>query len=83
MYGDPPPTAVSGTVWYTLTTDAGATTLLELSPDLLASAGGATRLDRTRVSVIIAPARESTSARQRTAHVREIRRETGTSGASC
>jgi hypothetical protein len=83
LYGDPPPTATSGTVWYTLTTDAGDTRLLEVSPALLANAGGPTLLDRTRVSVILEPALDSAAARTRAVRVREIVREPAASGTAC
>jgi hypothetical protein len=82
IYGDPPPSATSGSVFFTLTTDAGETQLLEVSQALLASAGGPTRLDRARVSVVLAPARDSSEVRTRTSRVRQIQRATG-SGASC
>ena len=83
LYGDPPPTATTGTVWYTITTDAGETRLLDLSPALLASVGGPTRLERTRVSVILEPAGDSAKAGTKAARVREIAREPGVPGASC
>ena len=83
IYGDGAPPGVTGSVFYTLTTDAGATRLLEVSPAVLDGAGGASLLDRTRVSVVLAPMRDSASARVRSARVREIRRERGTAGAPC
>jgi hypothetical protein len=82
IYGDPPPSATSGSVFFTLTTDAGETQFLEVSPALLASAGGPTLLDRARVSVIVAPTADSLRAQNRAVRVREIKRESG-SGASC
>src|SRR5687767_15407540 len=83
IYADGPPGSGAGGVMYTLTTDAGTTRLLEVSPALLAGAGGPSVLDGTRVSVMVAPARDSTSARARTARVSAIRREPASSGASC
>lgn len=83
IYGDPPPTATSGTVVYTLTTDAGETRVLEVSPATLAAAGGPTRLERSRVSVILDPAGDSAGARPTAARVRQITREPGASAASC
>ena len=85
IYGDPPPPGGAGSVSYTLTTDAGATKLLEVSPALLDSAGGPSRLDGARVSVVLAPApaRDSLTARAQTARVRAIRRDPVTSGATC
>lgn len=80
MYADGPPRSGAGGAWYTLTTDAGATTILDVSPALLDSAGGPTRLDGSRVSVVMAPATDSSTAGRRAAHVRAIRRE---SGAAC
>ena len=72
-----------GGVWYTLTTDAGATSLLEVSPSLLAAAGGPTILDGARVSVVLDAARDSSAGRARTARVREIRRDSGDAGKPC
>src|SRR3954471_19152764 len=71
IYGDGPPPSASGSVFYTLTTDAGATRLLEVSPAVLDSAGGPSLLDRTRVTVVLRAPRDS---RARTARVRDIRR---------
>ena len=70
-------------MWYTLTTDAGARMLLEVSPSQIASAGGPSLLDGARVSVVLAPARDSANARVQTARVRDLRREAVTSGPSC
>jgi len=83
IYGDGPPTSGAGRVWYTLTTDRGATTQLEVSPALLAGAGGPSLLDGSRVSVLLAPTRDSSDARAPTMQVREIRREPATAGAPC
>jgi hypothetical protein len=82
IYGDGPPGSGVGGVWYTLTTDAGATRVLELSPALLASAGGPSLLDGARVSVIVDPARDSSDSGATTARVREIRRDSS-SAAPC
>jgi hypothetical protein len=76
LYADGPPPSGAGRVWYTLTTDAGATTMLDVSPAQLDSAGGPSRLDGSRVSVVLAPAADS-SAGRRAARVRAIRREPG------
>jgi hypothetical protein len=83
IYGDPPPSANSGSVFFALTTDAGETQLLEVSPALLASAGGPTLLDRARVSVVIAPPRDSSGAKNRAVRVREIKRESAASAPAC
>jgi hypothetical protein len=83
IYADGAPPTVTGSVFYTLTTDAGATRLLEVSPALLDGAGGASLLDRQRVSVVLAPTQDSANARARGAQVREIRRSPGSSGAPC
>src|SRR5215207_7959932 len=83
IYGDGPPLGGAGSVRYTLTTDAGATTLLEVSPAMLDSAGGPSRLDGARVSVVLAPARDSSTVRARTAQVRAIHRDPGSAGAPC
>jgi hypothetical protein len=83
IYGDGPPPSVSGSVFYTLTTDAGATRLLEVSPAVLDSAGGPSILDRTRVTVVLVAPRGSAEARPRMARVREIRRARGSSGVPC
>ena len=83
IYGDGPPQSGAGRVWYTLTTDAGATTLLEVSPALLAGAGGPSLLDGARVSVVLEATRDSSAVRARTARVREIRRQPGDSAARC
>lgn len=72
-----------GGVWYTLTTDAGATRLLQVSPSLLAAAGGPTLLDGARVSVVLEAARDSSENRERTARVREIRRDSGDAAKPC
>ena len=72
-----------GGVWYTLTTDAGATRLVEVGSSLLAAAGGPTTLDGARVSVLLAPVRATSDARVPTARVREIRRESDASGTRC
>lgn len=76
MYADGPPRSGAGGAWYTLTTDAGATTILDVSPALLDSAGGPSRLDGSRVGVVLAPASDSTAA-MRAARVHAIRREPG------
>src|SRR5918997_986860 len=65
IYGDGPPSSGTGRVWYTLTTDAGATRLLDVSPALLGKAGGPSLLDGARVSVVLAPSRDSSDARAR------------------
>ncbi len=83
IYADGPPGSGAGGVLYTLTTDAGTTRLLEVSPELLAGAGGPSVLDGTRVTVLVAPVRDSSRAPARTARVSDIRREPATSGASC
>ena len=83
IYGDGPPGSGSGGQWYTLTTDVGATRLLEVSPSVLARAGGPSLLDGARVSVLLAPTRDSSAARARATTVREIRRESGDSSAPC
>ena len=80
LYADGPPRSGAGGAWYTLTTDAGATTILDVSPALLDSAGGPSRLDGSRVSVVLAPAADSATAGRRAAQVRAIRAE---AGASC
>ena len=77
QYADGPPRSGAGGSWYTLTTDAGATTILDVSPALLDSAGGPTRLDGSRVSVVLAPVADSSTAGRRAARVRAIRREPG------
>ena len=77
QYADGPPGSGAGGAWYTLTTDAGATTILDVSPALLDSAGGASRLDRSRVSVVLAPAADSSTAGTRAVRVRAIRRKPG------
>ena len=77
QYADGPPRSGAGGAWYTLTTDAGTTTILDVSPALLDSAGGPTRLDGARVSVLLAPVADSSAAGRRTARVRAIRRESG------
>jgi hypothetical protein len=83
IYGDGPPRSGAGGVWYTLTTDAGATTVLEVSPSLLAGAGGPSLLDGARVRVVLEPMRDSSNVRAQTARVRDIRRESHRSGAPC
>ncbi len=83
IYDDGPPGSGAGGVWYTLTTDAGATTMLEVSPSLLAAAGGPTTLGGARVSVVLGPARASSDARVPTVRVREIRREPDASVTRC
>ena len=83
IYGDPPPSATSGSVFFTLTTDAGETQLLEVSPALLASNGGPTLLDRTRVSVSVVPTADSSRSQNRAVRVREIKRESVASGPPC
>jgi hypothetical protein len=50
--------------------------MLDVSPAQLDSAGGPSRLDGSRVSVVLAPAADSTAGR-RAARVRAIRREPG------
>ena len=80
LYADGPPHSGAGGSWYTLTTDAGATTILDVSPALLDSAGGPSRLDGSRVSVVLSPAGDSSATGKRAARVRAIRRE---AGASC
>ena len=60
---------------YTLTTDAGSTTRLDVGPALLDSAGGVSQLDGSRVSAILSPAEDSTDARGRVARVLALRRE--------
>jgi hypothetical protein len=57
--------------------------LLEVSPSLIASAGGPSLLDGARVSVVLAPSRDSSSAQVRKERVLEIRREPSTSGRPC
>ena len=57
--------------------DAGATTILDVSPAQLDSAGGPSRLDHSRVSVVLAPAGDASAAGTRRARVRAIRREPG------
>ena len=79
LYADGPPRSGAGGVRYTLTTDAGATTKLDVSPALLDSAGGASRLDGSRVSAILAHADDSTDARAGVARVIALRLQ----GASC
>jgi hypothetical protein len=76
QYADGPPGSAAGGSWYTVTSDAGATTILDVSPAQLDSAGGASRLDRSRVTVVLTPA-DSTVVK-RAARVRAIRREPGT-----
>ena len=83
IYADGPPGSGVGGVSYTLTTDAGATTLLDVSSALLADAGGPTLLDGMRVRVVLEVARNSSGVRARTARVREIRREHRDSTVSC
>jgi hypothetical protein len=77
QYADGPPRSGAGGAWYTLTTDAGATTILDVSPAQLDSAGGPSRLDGSRVSVILAAGGDTSAARTRGARVRAIRREPG------
>jgi hypothetical protein len=83
IYADGPPADRSGSTLYTLTTEAGSTMLLEVSPAQLTSAGGVSRLDGARVIVVLAPMRDSSTGRPRTARVHEIRLEPGTSGSPC
>jgi hypothetical protein len=80
LYADGPPGSGAGGLRYTLTTDAGVTTLLDVRLALLDSAGGATRLDGARVSVVLSPTENASAARTRGMPVRAIRRE---AGASC
>jgi hypothetical protein len=83
IYADGPPGSRAGGVLYTLTTDAGSTRLLDVSPEQLVRAGGASAVDGTRVSVVLAPSPDSSTAGARLARVREINREPSTSGAPC
>ena len=83
IYADGPPGSGMGGVLYTLSTDAGATRMLEVTPEQLRRAGGASALDGARVSVVLVPSRDSTSSRARPSRVQEIRREPSTSGAPC
>lgn len=83
VYSDGPPGSGLGGVAYTLTTDAGATRLLDVSPSLLADAGGSAFLDGTRVRVVVEPPRDSSGVRARAARVREIRREQRDSNTPC
>ena len=83
IYADGPPGSGAGGVAYTLTTDAGATRLLDVSPALLARAGGPTLLEGTRVSVVLEPARDPSGASERAGRVREIRPVRRDSSASC
>jgi hypothetical protein len=75
LYADGPPRSGAGGAVYTLTTDAGSTTRLDVGPALLDSAGGVSRLDGSRVSAILSPAEDSTDARRRMARVVALRRE--------
>lgn len=79
LYADGPPRSGVGAALYTLTTDEGSTTTLDVSPALLDSAGGVSRLDGSRVSAVLLPAEASTDARARPARVVALRRE----GSSC
>ena len=79
LYADGPPGSGAGAALYTLTTDAGSTTRLDVSPALLVSAGGVSRLDGARVSAILSRAKDSTDARARAARVVALHLE----GASC
>ena len=83
IYADGPPGSGLGGVAYTLTTDAGVTRLLDVSPALLAQAGGPTLLDGTRVRVIVEPPRDSSGVRARAARVRELRPEHRDSNTPC
>ena len=76
QYADGPSGSTAGGNWYTLTSDAGATTILDVSAAQLDSAGGASRLDRSRITVVLAPA--DSSSGKRATRVRAIRREPGT-----
>ena len=77
LYADGPPRSGAGGSLYTLTTDAGTTTTLDVSPALLDSAGGVSRLDGSRVSAIFSPARDSMEARAGVARVIALRIEGG------
>ena len=83
LYADGPPGSGEGAVLYTLSTDTGATRVLEIAPEQLQRAGGASTLESTRVSVLLLPTHDASSSRGRPARVLEIRREPSTSGVSC
>ena len=77
LYADGPSRSGAGRSLYTLTTDAGTTTRLDVSPALLDSAGGVSRVDGSRVSAILSPTHDSTDARAAVARVIALRVEGG------
>jgi hypothetical protein len=83
IYADGPPGSGEGGVLYTLSTDAGATRVLDVRPEQLRRSGGASTLEGARVSVVLPSSRDSSSSHARPARVLEIRREPSRSGVSC